>query len=731
ENAAIYEFTAQIDDRIIRAVVKEKSVAISEYTQAVQQGQTAILLRQNERTLDTFRINVGALEPDKECIVKIRYVTELDLIAGSSIRFVVPTIIAPRYDPRPYYVQPPDGTQAPYIQNTPYSMSFRAHVDRGERCKIAQVANISHPINVSVSYQTIDVSSEDIKLDRDIILDIDLPQNPCPVVIKAEKYYGGSKLAVLTALSPTQSDFVSAIYSSNPISTTVEFIFIEYYIISAYLFFWIVDCSGSMDDENRIDLARDALLLFIRSIPVGAHFNIIRFGSDYKILFNYTNMTTMYDQHTAQGAEDLARSMRADLGGTELLRPLQHLKYHPPPRGRSRQVFILTDGEIVNTDEVIELCRSMSSTTRIFSFGLGHMPSRSLVKGLARATNGQYVFIPPNNTVDMYVGIQLRRALQPSVVNGYLQWYWLWPNGLQAPRVIPPVYSGDRVLVYTLIDNYAFTRQPVTVEFRADNRRIGSDSLYSTDVRQGDTIRRLAAKALIQELQHRAYEDQFPSGMTVQQHIISLSLSHQILSPYTAFIGVENRSWRNGTISQVRQVPVNISQGDGYSLYPQSQYQGYSVSTTSPQFLLTAPYAWSALKEEAGHPGLSGFPGSPGARGDLGFPGSPGARGDSGIPGPPGIPRPPGPPEPLVPLGLLGGSRLPSVAAQENFQTSTSLSFTHQSTYEAYYTTTEESTLEPTLQPKMQTSSTTTNVLQDNKSYVLRDCANSFSILLT
>ncbi|CAF4753473.1 unnamed protein product, partial [Rotaria sp. Silwood2] len=162
-----------------------------------------------------------------------------------------------------------------------------------------------------------------------------------------------------------------------------------------------------MSGEDGIDLAREAMLLFIRSLPVGSHFNIVRFGSKFDILFKNETLTTVYDEKTAEEAQNLTRLMEADFGGTELLEPLKHLKNHPPTKGRSRQIFLLTDGEISNTNEVtynmryliivIELCRSMSSNTRIFSFGLGHSPSRSLVKGLARATNGYCVFVPPKS----------------------------------------------------------------------------------------------------------------------------------------------------------------------------------------------------------------------------------------------------------------------------------------------------------------------------------------------
>ena len=105
-------------------------------------------------------------------------------------------------------------------------------------------------------------------------------------------------------------------------------------------------------EDNGIGLAREAMLLFIRSLPVGSNFNIIRFGSHYDVLFKNETFTAAYDANTAGKAENLTRSMTANFGGTELLRPLQYIKKHPPIPGRSRQIFLLTDGEIQNTNEV-------------------------------------------------------------------------------------------------------------------------------------------------------------------------------------------------------------------------------------------------------------------------------------------------------------------------------------------------------------------------------------------
>jgi hypothetical protein len=76
-----------------------------------------------------------------------------------------------------------------------------------------------------------------------------------------------------------------------------------------------------------------------------------------------------------QQAEAMIKAMNADLGGTELLKPLQWLKTKNPPKGCARQIFLLTDGEVSNVNEVTNLCREMATYTRIFSFGLGHSVS--------------------------------------------------------------------------------------------------------------------------------------------------------------------------------------------------------------------------------------------------------------------------------------------------------------------------------------------------------------------
>ena len=105
----------------------------------------------------------------------------------------------------------------------------------------------------------------------------------------------------MASFAPTEADCRRIINNGN---MTNEFVF-------------IVDCSGSMGDENKIGLAREAMLLFLKSLPIGCYFNIIRFGSSYKSLFS--DMTTIYNEDNVRQAEELISKMKADLGGTELV----------------------------------------------------------------------------------------------------------------------------------------------------------------------------------------------------------------------------------------------------------------------------------------------------------------------------------------------------------------------------------------------------------------------------
>ena len=69
------------------------------YDDAVDSGQTAMLLEEDDTSGDIFRCLVGNLQPGAEAAIKFAYVIELRLSPEGAVMFVLPTQLNPRYNP--------------------------------------------------------------------------------------------------------------------------------------------------------------------------------------------------------------------------------------------------------------------------------------------------------------------------------------------------------------------------------------------------------------------------------------------------------------------------------------------------------------------------------------------------------------------------------------------------------------------------------------------------------
>ena len=105
-----------------------------------------------------------------------------------------------------------------------------------------------------------------------------------------------------------------------------------------------------------------------------------------------------------------------------LLAPLHAVLTTPPDPRRPRNVLLLTDGEVSNEHEVIQLCRDHQERARVFTFGIGAGASVHLVEGVARASRAASELIHPGERLEPKVLRQFGRLRTPVLRDVRIEW---------------------------------------------------------------------------------------------------------------------------------------------------------------------------------------------------------------------------------------------------------------------------------------------------------------------
>ena len=87
------------------------------------------------------------------------------------------------------------------------------------------------------------------------------------------------------------------------------------------LFIFLIDQSGSMSGKS-IELVKQALLLFIQSLPVGSYFQLIGFGTTFK---KYNDEPVEYNQENVKNIINVINDLKANMGGTNISGPLDNI----------------------------------------------------------------------------------------------------------------------------------------------------------------------------------------------------------------------------------------------------------------------------------------------------------------------------------------------------------------------------------------------------------------------
>ena len=578
DGAAVTAFRCCIGkEKALEGRIKPKEEAKAEFNKAVVDQQVAALFE--EHTPEVFETRLGNIPPWTTVKVEITYINELKAdIGGEGVLLTIPTSVAPRYG------TPPSGLSP---DTTLGGKGLRITVDVTATIPIRKLESRTHPISFEIgaapsslpapTFASLASASTNIEYDpkkaratlsdrtatlgRDFVLLI-LAEGSTLLASRALLEQQPGHSAMMITLCPKD------LFSSH--ISTAEF--------SGEIIF-VADRSGSMGGR-KIEMLRDALAVFLKSLPERSHFNIYSFGSTFSSLWEKSRP---YSQDSLDSAtQHVGQYFLANMGGTELLPALQQAVQRRVDN-LTTQIILLTDGEVWNTERTLQFVQQTRTVSegavRFFALGIGDAVSHRLVEGIGRDGGGfsEIVAIDEQGRWESRVIQMLKGALMPaswdcevhcsgeglatqaapqataSVFADPLAVCPSRPAYIQVPFRIPPLHPFSRSSVFFLFDNdNSLDIESITIKGITPNHPVVYAKLI-VEVCEPTfpTIHYLAAKAAMMDLESgkswlhssQAVNGEVPGSSSLDTSVKAeaerIGIQWSVAGKWTSFVAVE------------------------------------------------------------------------------------------------------------------------------------------------------------------------------------------------
>uniref|UniRef100_A0A3P8PBF0 Poly [ADP-ribose] polymerase n=1 Tax=Astatotilapia calliptera TaxID=8154 RepID=A0A3P8PBF0_ASTCA len=513
DSAAVCGFEAFINGKHVVGQVKEKEKARKEYKQAIEKGHGAYLMDQDAP--DVFTISVGNLPPGATVLIKVTFVSEL-IVRDGTILFSLPGSVAPWQE---------SASLNQTTQVTEILSEFTLDLSAEMPYEISSLQCITHQVKMKktdckavVSVLPGQIMGPDGFQLSIMLSDVHLPR------MWVEKHPDKDSQACMLVFYP---DF--EVSSSSDADEVIL----------------LLDTSESMKGES-LRSARRIALQILKSLDRSLRLNVVLFGTDHTEAFlTVTPLGEVYEE-----AQRFIKHSAPLGGGTELWRPLRALSLLPPSRG-IRNLLLLSDGHIQNTELTLKLLRDDAQHSRLFTCGLSTMANQHMLRALAQAGGGAYEFFDTKTKHNWTekVACQLKRMASPGCSSVSVKWQQFSPTSppLQAPKQLHALFNDCHTLVYGFVPHCTQATLLGNLSGQELKTMVSTSELQKT---KGTFLHKLTARAVI-----RDYEDgnldtseaeHEGKKAELKSFIIELSKEFSILSQFTSFVAIEERQPQPG-----------------------------------------------------------------------------------------------------------------------------------------------------------------------------------------
>lgn len=324
---------------------------------------------------------------------------------------------------------------------------------------------------------------------------------------------------------------------------------------------FVLDTSGSMREDGKIDQARKALKYGLDSLKSGDRFNVLQFATT----------VNSFSSSLVSGPDQIANARKwieglEPTGGTAISEALaEALKLQTDDKNRQFCVIFLTDGkptigETISSRILQQVQNMVRPRARIFTFGVGYDLDASLLDQLAEKNRGTSSFVKPQEDMKIKVSHFFNQINQPVLTDLKLATSENIRFMDMYPPQLPDLFHGGQIVILTRTQGSgkAFIKLTGSVGSKSKEFHYEIDLQHQTEQRAyvEDLWARRKVGYLLDQIRLRG------ESKELVDEVIVLAKKYGIATPYTSYLVIPDDIPRPGE-RRWNAVPTGPTSGSG------------------------------------------------------------------------------------------------------------------------------------------------------------------------
>jgi Ca-activated chloride channel family protein len=339
---------------------------------------------------------------------------------------------------------------------------------------------------------------------------------------------------------------------------------------------FVLDTSGSMNDEGKMEKARSALLFGVKSLRDTDRFNVISFAGEERLM--ESGMIQADAAGRARG-EAFVNKLKAT-GGTNINDALRAGFKQFGESDRPKMLVFMTDGlptvGETNIARIIENAHGARTRgVRLFTFGVGYDVNTALLDKLAADNSGVADYVEPKENLEIKVSNFFAKINFPVLTDLILNMGGV-ETDLVYPRNLPDLFKGTQITLigrYQNPDDLQRVNVMLTGKTGRQSRTYNFENLrFALKEDDNDFLPRLWATRRVGWLMEQIRSN--GEQKELRDEVVDLGTRYGIVTPYTSYLALESNATVDGVMRTEADQAVRFGNGRAASRPSSSNQSG-------------------------------------------------------------------------------------------------------------------------------------------------------------